>query len=84
MARTLTRALGKPVHYQAASALGYALHLRRARGLPWMQVIVQTILHLGLRKGNAEQVDPSLQELLGRSPHTMQDYVTRAAATWRG
>ncbi len=83
VAGTLTHVLGRPVRYQAASALGYAAHLRRARGLPWMQVIVQTILHLGLRKGNAELVDPTLQELLGRAPHTMLEYVTRAAAIWQ-
>ncbi len=82
VASTLTRVLGKPVRYQPASALGYALHLKRARGLPWMQVIVQTILHLGLRKGNAALVDPTLAKLLERAPHTMERYVTCAAATW--
>lgn len=83
VAGSLTRVLGKPVRYEAASVFGYAWHLWRTRRLPWMQIMIQTILHVGLRKGDAEQVDPTLERVLARAPHTVDEYVTRAADVWR-
>ncbi|MDC0668725.1 NmrA family NAD(P)-binding protein [Nannocystis radixulma] len=77
VAELLSRALGRPIHYTPASALGYARRLR-ARGLPLGQVLVLTILHLGLRRGHAEAVD-----LLGRPPRTIADYIADHAALWR-
>ncbi|MBV9003629.1 MAG: hypothetical protein JO181_03155, partial [Solirubrobacterales bacterium] len=44
-------------------------------GLPRMQVLVQTVLHAGLRRGDAEEVDPTISGLLGRPPRTMREYV---------
>lgn len=72
-AACLSDALGRPIRYEAASILGYVWHLRQ-RGMPWAQVGVQTILHAGLRFGQAERVDPTLEALLGRRPRTVRDY----------
>jgi uncharacterized protein YbjT (DUF2867 family) len=83
VAGLLTEALGRPVRYQAASIPGYAWHLRRHRGLPWMQIVVQTILHVGLRRGDAEQVDPTVEAVLGRPPLPLKGYIERSAAAWR-
>lgn len=80
-AALLSEALGRPVRYEPASVLGYARHLRR-RALPWAQVVVQTILHVGLRLGQAEAVDPTLASLLGRPGRTLGDYVRDHAAVW--
>ena len=55
-------ALGRTIRYERSSIAGYALHLRR-RGMPAAQVAVQTILHIGLRFGQAEKVDSSLAAL---------------------
>lgn len=77
----LTAALGKRVRYEPASIAGYARHLR-ARGMPWMQVAVQTVLHVGLRFGQAERVDPTLAHLLGRRPRTLREYVEDHRSTW--
>ncbi len=74
--------LGRTIRYQAASVVGYVWHLRR-RGLPWGQCIVQTILHVGLRFGHAEQVDPTLEALLGRRGRTMRMYVEANQGLWR-
>lgn len=81
VARILTAVLGTTIRYEPASVVGYVRHLRR-RGLPWMQAAVQTILHTGLRRGDAEVVDPTVERILGRPGTTMREYVQRAAGTW--
>jgi uncharacterized protein YbjT (DUF2867 family) len=83
VAAVLSTTLGRPIRYRPASILGYARHLRAARGLPWMQIIVQTFLHVGLRRGDAEQVVPTVEELLGRPPHSLREYVERMAEAWQ-
>ncbi len=80
-AELLTEALGRRVRYEPASVLGYVRHLRR-RGQPWAQVVVQTILHVGLRFGQAEAVDPTLASLLGRPGRTLGEYVRDHAELW--
>lgn len=81
VASILTRELRRPVRYQPAGIVEYARHLR-ASGLPWAQVAVQTVLHTGLRAGQAQAVDPTLARLLGRAPRTLEDYVHDHLATW--
>ena len=81
-AATLTAALGRTIRYQPASIVGYGWHLRTRRGLAWMQIAVQTVLHVGLRSGDAATVDPTLERLLGRKPRTLGDYVRDSAGLW--
>ena len=81
VAAILTRVLGRTISYQPASVLGYARHLR-GQHLPLAQVAVQTVLHTGLRRGDAECVDPTLGRLLGKPPRTVEAYVAEHAATW--
>jgi uncharacterized protein YbjT (DUF2867 family) len=82
VAGLLTAALGRPIRYARPGALRYALRLRR-RGLPRVQVLVQTLLHLGLRLGHGALVDPTLGELLGRPPRTLAQYIADHHALWR-
>lgn len=81
VAAALSTALGRTIRYRPASIPGYARHLRRQR-LPWMQVLVQTVLHVGLRFGNAARVDPALGALLGRPPRTIRQYVEDHRGLW--
>lgn len=74
-ARILTEVTGRPIRYEPASVLGYVWHLWRRRGLAPMQVAVQTYLHLGLRRGDAATIDPTLAALLGRAPRTLEAYL---------
>jgi len=74
--------LGRPVRYEPATVTGYLAHLGR-QGLPVPKRIIQTILHVGLRRGDAEEVDPTLQRLLGRTPRDLATYVTDHAHLWR-
>ena len=82
-ASQLSAALGRSIRYEPASILGYVRHLHR-RGMPWAQVGVQMVLHAGLRFGQAEHVDPTLERLLGRRPRTVRDYVQDHRSTWEG
>ena len=82
VAAILTRLLGRPVRYEAASVLGYARHLRGQRR-PLAQIAVQTVLHTGLRRGDAETVDHTLERLLGHPGRTLEQYVTEHVATWK-
>ena len=80
-ARHLTRVLGRVIRYDPATLAGYALHLR-ARGLPWAQIAVQTVLHVGLRFGQAADLDPTLERLLGRRARSFGDYVRDHRMVW--
>ena len=80
-AAILTEAVARPIRYQPATVAGYALHLRR-RGMPAAQIAVQTILHVGLRFGQAEATDTTLATLLGRPGRTLREYVADHVATW--
>jgi nucleoside-diphosphate-sugar epimerase len=82
-AAVLTTALGRPVRYEPALVPGYCWHLRRRRALPWIQIAVQAVLHVGLRRGDAARVDPTVEQVLGRPPRTLEEYVRDAAARWR-
>lgn len=81
-AELLSEGLGRRITYVPASIPRYAWHLR-ARGLPVAQIAVQTILHVGLRFGQAESVDPTLERLLGRPPRTLRDYVMDHLSLWQ-
>lgn len=81
VAAILTRELDRPITYQPASAPSYLRHVHR-QGAPWMQAAVQTVLHTGLRRGQAETVDPTAGRLLGRGPRTIEQYIHEYRSTW--
>jgi uncharacterized protein YbjT (DUF2867 family) len=80
VAELMSEVLGLEIRYEAATVLGYVWHLKVRRKLPVMQVLVQTILHRGLRAGDAEIVESTVQELLGRPALSLRDYLERARA----
>ncbi len=81
VAQILGAELGRPIRYQATSALRYATH-ERHQGRPWLQAIVQTVLHTGPRRGDAATVDPTSASLLGRPSRTLERYVHDDRAAW--
>lgn len=82
VAAMLTGQLGRQVTYQPASILGYLRHLRH-HGLPVAQRLVQTILHTGLRRGDAETVDPTIEALLGRPARELTTYIADHHQLWQ-
>lgn len=75
VAELLTDVLGRPIRYEPASVLGYLRHLGR-RQLPVAQRVVQTVLHVGLRRGDAATVDPTLAQLLGRPARDLAAFLS--------
>jgi uncharacterized protein YbjT (DUF2867 family) len=82
VASLLTSQLGRTIVYTPATILGYVRHLHQ-RGLVVPQILVQTILHVALRKGSAATVDPTLEQLIGRQSLTMNDYIAAHRALWQ-
>ena len=82
VAAMLTTALQLPIRYEPATVTGYLRHLRR-RGLPPTQILVQTILHTGLRRGDAATVIPTVEQLLGRPATPLGVFITRNADSWK-
>ena len=82
VAELLSTELSVPIRYRAASVLGYVSHLRRRRRMGWMQILVQTYLHLGIRRGQAGRVVQTVQSLLGRPPRSMAQYIRDTRTTW--
>lgn len=82
VAHILSDELARTIQYQPASIPRYMAHLVR-RGMPLTQILVQTILHVGLRFGQAQAISPSLATLVGHRPRTMHDYVRDHRGLWR-
>lgn len=74
VAAILSDELGRTIRYEPTSIGDYLRHSRRS-GLPFVQAMVQTALHVGLRFGQAETVDETLRRLLGHAPRTLREYV---------
>ena len=81
VAGMLTEALGRPITYQPATIPGYYQHLKR-QGLPTPHALVQTILHAGLRRGDAEPVTDAAEVLLARPPTPLKMYVGDNVQKW--
>lgn len=81
VASVLGRELDRTITYEPASAVAYLRHVHR-QGRSWTQAAVQTMLHLGVRRGQAELVDPTLAQLLGRAPRTLEQYIREHRARW--
>ncbi len=60
VATLLSETLGRPIRYVPANPAAYVWHLRRRRGLPWAQAMVYAALHLAVRFGAEDRVDPTL------------------------
>lgn len=81
VASILTNQLGRAIAYQPATIPGYYSHLKR-QGLITPHALIQTILHAGLRRGDAEPVTNTVETLLGRPPIPLQTYVADHLHLW--
>lgn len=81
-ARILTKNLGRKIEYKPASIPGYIFHLIFKRKQGVMHSVVQTILHVGLRYGQAEETDPTLEKLLNRAPNHLESYIEDHSDLW--
>lgn len=82
VAALLTTALGRDIRYARPGVARYLWRMHR-RGLPLGQALVQAVLHVGLRYGQAEAVDPTLASLLAHPPRTLAQYIADHLELWR-
>lgn len=79
LTQLLTDALGRQVRYEPISAPRYARSLRaEGASLPFTAIL--TALHVGVRRGGAAEVDPTLGRVLGHRPQSVEDFVSRHAS----
>ncbi len=84
VAALLTAVLGRPITYEPASVPGYIWHLWRKQQLPIVQAIVQTVLHTGLARGDAEAVLDTVRQLTGNPSRSFRAYLERRAQRFAG
>ncbi|QDU71116.1 NmrA family NAD(P)-binding protein [Mucisphaera calidilacus] len=82
VAAILIEELQQTIRYQPAGTLPYLFHLLSRRRQSFLHAVIQTWLHLGLRKGDAEQIDPTLERLLKRPPRNVADYIRDHHKIW--
>jgi uncharacterized protein YbjT (DUF2867 family) len=82
VAQLLSEHVGRMINYDQASVLGYLYHVITRKKLGFLQSLVQTVLHTGLRFGQAKKVDPTLAELLNRKPYDLEDYIRDHKDIW--
>jgi len=79
----LSKELERTVEYVPASIPGYLYHLLRVKKLGAVQSIVQAVLHVGLRFGQAEEIDPTLGQLLNSDPNDVENYIQDHKGIWK-
>lgn len=83
VAEILSQQLDRRIRYVRASVPGYLRHLTRHRALPWTAAGVYLALHLAIRLGAEDRVDPTLERVLGRPPRTIHDTIHDHLDLWR-
>lgn len=81
VAREMTEVLGKPVRYSNPSARNFGKEMRR-RGLALPFIVVMNGLYTVCRLGGAAQVTPDAEQLLGREPIALRQFVEDYRDVW--
>ncbi|MBV9423101.1 MAG: NmrA family NAD(P)-binding protein [Solirubrobacterales bacterium] len=81
LAATLSNSLEREVVYEPIGAFSYWRALRRT-GAPLPYATIITTLHVGVRRGVAATVDPTLPRLLQRPATTVEEFIDRNVAVF--
>ena len=81
VADLLSVKLGRTIRYEPATVIGYSRHHRK-QGLVLPHAVVQTVLHTGLRRGDAGPVTQTVEDLLGGPARSPDDYVSDNLTLW--
>ncbi|MBW4507291.1 MAG: SDR family oxidoreductase [Scytonematopsis contorta HA4267-MV1] len=81
VADIFTEVLGKPIRYAKPSVLNFIFQMR-ARGLPMSYVLVMVGIYTTARLGLAGNITSDVEQLLGRPPLTMRQYVEDYRHLW--
>ena len=82
VATTFTNVLGRPIHYTNPSIPIFIWEMLR-QGFPLQFVLVMVGIYTTARFGLADLVTLDVQQLLGRSPISMQQYVDDYRQCWQ-
>lgn len=82
VADIFTEVLGRKITYSDPSVFKFAWRMKK-RGNSWAYVLVTSGLYFATRRGSAEEVSDGVQQLLGRDPLTMQQFIEDNAAVWQ-
>lgn len=82
VAREMTDVLGRPVRYSNPSPRNFGKEMRR-RGLPLPFILVMNGLYTVCRVGGAAQVTPDAENLLGRKPTSLREFVEDYKQVWQ-
>jgi uncharacterized protein YbjT (DUF2867 family) len=77
VARALSEVSAREIRYVPASLPGFFVHRMTRRGASFMEALVLTALHAGLRRGDGARIDHALGELLGRAPTSLRTVIER-------
>lgn len=81
VADIFTEVLGKPIRYANPSVLNFIWQMRD-RGLSLDLILVMTAIYTTARLGLAGGITPDVEQLLGRPPLTMRQYVEDYRKFW--
>jgi uncharacterized protein YbjT (DUF2867 family) len=81
VAAIFTDILGRPIRYSSPSIPAFAARMR-ARGHPWSFVFVMVGIYTTARLGLAAAVTSDTEQLLGRPPITVRQYVEDYKHCW--
>ncbi|MCP9270905.1 NAD(P)H-binding protein [Mycolicibacterium arenosum] len=81
VADELTDALGYPVRYTDPNVVAFARRLRR-RGVGWDTIGFMTAVYTLTRLGGNQQITPDVQNLLGRPPRDLAEFLRDSAWRW--
>lgn len=82
VADLFTEVLGRTITYTNPSIFTF-IRRSRARGIPWKFVLVMVGLYTATRLGTGDRVTDTVEELLGRPPISMRQYIEDYAAMWQ-
>lgn len=81
IAHIMTEELGRPIRYSQPSALRFAWRFWR-RGHKPLQILIMILLYLNTRRGMAAQVSPAYEQIMGKAPRTMRQFVRDHRDCW--
>lgn len=82
VANIFSEVLGRDISYTKPSFRAYSRALR-AEGYPEAYIQVQRMLYIPIQLGLGKKTTGDVEELLGREPYTMRDYVEAYAPCWQ-
>ena len=81
VAAILTEVLGRKITYCNSSVITFARHMK-ALGQPWAYVLVTSALYSTARFGMAAKITNEIEELLGRPPIQLRQYIEDYRMAW--